>query len=430
MIKKILPFSLFFVGIFVGIGLMVGVMMSGIPRYNLWSLWSDYRAYTTTGSLQIEDSAEYFQELYREISTHFYHTGDIDAEKMLHNAMWSFVNALWDPFSSYMPPEEAKEFDESISGNDSFEGIGAVLSQKDQGVMIEEVLKDSPAQQAWLMPLDLIIKVDGEIIQWLPIREVVNKIRGPKETTVELSIMRTNKDSAQDAVEFLTKEVVRDIIVIPTVSSKIIDYNNKKNIWYISLGIFAQDTDQRLVLALQEIMSWTQLDGLIIDLRGNGWGLLPEAVRIASRFLPKGVDVVQVKYRLYADATYKSEWWQLVSDVPLVILIDEYSASASEILALALRSYYCNAGWERFSEWCRLLIVWKSSFGKGSIQQLQYLQSGGSLKITVWNWYPIDGVSINMIGILPDIEVTFDRELYQAGDIDTQLDRALQLFIL
>lgn len=375
--------------------------------------------------LNIDDTAKALQELYSEISSQYYDTGSIDQTKMSRQALASFVNALWDPFSSYLEPTENKEFQDTMNGHETIEWIGAILSKKDNGAMIEEIVKSSPAAQVWLKPLDIIIKVDWEIIQDMSLQEIIDKIRGERWTSVNLLVAR---EQSWSAVQFLEKKVVRDTIIIPSVTSKILSWWWNMNIWYISLSLFVEDTNEKLTEALEEFKK-NNISGLILDLRWNWGWLLPESVSVASRFLPESTPIVQVKYRTFQDYLYKAEWKDIVSDMPLVILVDEYTASASEIISLAIREWRCKgSSVTSFTKDCDVLLVWHTTFGKWSIQSLHDLQFGWSLKLTIWKRFSPSGLSIDKIWITPDIILDFDGDAYKASGKDNYIEKAKSLF--
>ncbi len=424
--KKYIPGSWFFFGLLFGIIATAAIIFTLIPGYKIFPVMPS--SSSSGDVLSLDDSKKAFEELYHLISIQYYDTWAIDQAKMSRQAMSAFVDALWDPFSSYLPPMESKEIHDSIHWYESIEGIGAVLSKKDGGVLVEEVLKSSPAAQAWIQPLDLIIKVNGSGLQQLSIGEIVRQIRGPKWTTVNLTIARTSADT----IDIIEKDVVRDTILIPSVSSKIFSGSVKDHkIWYIALSLFAQDTDERLQNEIIELekqwISW-----LVLDLRWNGGGLLPESVDVASHFLPIGTDIVQVKYRLYSDNMYKAEWNDTLSHIPLVILVDGFTASASEIIALGIKEWRCKNSvlwtwriqYSWFNQDCNVLIVWEKTFGKWSIQNLQELSFWWSLKLTVGKWFAPSGLSIDHVGKDPDITVLFDKERYQKDWFDSQLEKA------
>lgn len=380
-------------------------------------------------TFSLDETQAAMAEMYDRIRESYYYTGDIDPAHLARHALSSFVYGLKDPFSSYLPPQEAQEFESSINGEEAIEGIGAVLSKNEQWVLIEQVLNGSPAAQAGLQPFDTIIKVNGTGIQYETIHDVVAMIRGPQGTSVELSIMRVD----QDQMQIFEVSIVRDAILIPSVSSKLLPQSGKKKIGYIWLSLFAEDTDERLAEEIKSLLD-ASIDGLILDVRGNGWGLLPEAVAVASHFLPKGDIVTKTKYRIYHDGDYVAKGGAELSHLPLVVLTDRYSASASEIIALALRENRCPSSRElsvdhtlsgsTLSSDCTVLLVWDTTFGKGTIQALQSLSFGGSLKLTVGEWLSPSGLSIHELGIAPDYRVERVRDRSQW---DAPLNKAQEL---
>lgn len=375
----------------------------------------------------MSDMPKALEQLYQLISTQYYDTGAINQDTMIRQSLSSFVNALWDPFSSYLPPVEWKELTDSIDGNEHIEGIWALLSKKESGVLIEEVMKWSPAAQAGIKPFDMIIKVNGSGVQQQTISEVVQHIRGASWTPVTLTIARTLSGWTIDLIE---KTLIRDKIVIPSVSSQLFTGSSQVgSLWYIALSMFAQDTNELLQQQIQQLIDKRPLSWLILDLRWNGWWLLPESVDVASHFLPLGTDVVSVKYRLYADKTYKAEWNDNLSSLPLVILVDDMTASASEIITLALKEGRCKVNHPKnFSSDCSVLVVWEKTFGKWSIQNLEELSFGWSLKLTVGKWFSPSGKTIDHIGIDPDVITSLDKNRYQSHGYDSQLEQAKSLF--
>ncbi len=417
--KKYIPWSWFFFGLLFGILATTTTIFTLIPGYKIFpqmpSLsWSwDY--------LTIEESTNAMKEIYDLISTQYYTTWTINQPMMSRQAMSAFVDALWDPFSSYLPPEEWKEFNDAIDGRDNIEGIGAVLAKKDNGVLVEEVLKSSPAAQSDVKPLDMIIKVNGSWIQNLTIGQVVQQIRWKKWSEVNLTIARY---WSWNIVEIIEKKIVRDTISIPSITSKILTLSKNK-IGYIALSLFAENTDEKLIQEISNLetqsVSW-----IILDLRWNGGGLLPESVDVASHFLSIGTDVVNVKYRLYTDTTYKAEWNDNLSHLPVIILVNGLTASASEIITLAIKEWRCkDIVWNwNFTDTCDVIVIWDTTFGKWSIQNLQDLSFGWSIKLTVWKWFAPSGRSIDHIGIEPDIQISFDKERYIKDWYDNQLEKA------
>ena len=424
----------FFWWILVGLWIMSLFFLSGWWGYRLvkneYLLWEDY---LSGDDFSLDDTQKAMEEIYSLVSSQYYFTGDVDKTKMARQAIASFVNWLGDPFSSYLPPLEAKELEDNISGDESIEGIWAMLSQTEKGIIIEEVVHSSPAAQVGLMPLDIIVKVNGTGIQDQNVQEVVQLIRWPKGTSVDLTVMRMNDEWWFEIIE---KTLIRDAIVIPSVSSKILSGDKWQKIGYIWLSVFASDTDSRLKKEITKLLD-ENIQGVILDVRGNGGWLLPESVSVVSHFLKQGSSVTKAKYRIYNDDDYKAEWWDMLSHLPLVVLTNWYSASASEIIALALRENRCpwstslsvQEQWSGSVLWenCTAVLVWERTFGKWTVQSLQNLQFGWSLKLTVGKWFSPSGISIHELGILPDYVVELNAEEYYGSWNDAQLEKAEEL---
>lgn len=413
------------------LGLVSGMLLSGVVlliysyRESHSILEQNSPDLLSWDKLTLDDTSKALQELYTEISSQYYDTWSIDQTKMSRQALASFVNALWDPFSSYLEPTEGKEFQETMEGHESIQGIWAILSKKDNGALIEEVVKSSPAAQVWLMPLDVIVKVDGESVHDISLSEIVDKIRGEKWTSVSLLVARQKSD---DTIEFIEKEVTRDTIIIPSVTSKLLSWWNNTSFGYVALSLFVEDTEEKITQQLTELKK-SNISGLILDLRGNGGWLLPESVSVASRFLPVTTPIAQVKYRSFNDYLYKAEGKDIVSDLPLVILVDGYTASASEIIALAIREWRCKSSTlvQKFTDDCDVLIVWSQTFWKWSIQSLHNLKFGWSLKLTIWKWFSPSWLSISEVGVTPDVALDFDIESYQKSGKDNYVQKAISL---
>jgi carboxyl-terminal processing protease len=278
-----------------------------------------------------------------------------------------------------MDQEEAKSFNESISS--SFEGIGAEIQEQDGKIMVVSPIKGSPAEKAGVKPNDIITSVDGESIEGLSSTEAVLKIRGEKGTKVDLTISREGEAKP------VSITIVRDTIPVETVYSEMLDDGIAK----IAVTSFSEHTVDELNTALDE-MSKKDMKGLILDLRGNPGGLLPEAIKMASIFVPKGEIVLQIEDRNGNKEIHKSE-----NDgeftLPVVVLIDDGSASASEIVAAAV------------SESANIPLIGVKSFGKGTVQNAQDFKDGSNFKFTSYKWLTPEGNWIHKKGIKPDIEI-------------------------
>ncbi|MBU2472566.1 S41 family peptidase [Patescibacteria group bacterium] len=327
---------------------------------------------------------------------------DLDREKMIYGAISGLLKSLDDPYSVFMEPQESKKFIDDISG--SFEGIGAEIGIRKGTLTIISPLEGNPAQKAGLKPGDKILKVNDTLTSDLTLDEAVNLIRGEKGTEVNLLIVRDEWDEAKEI------KVTRDTIQIPIIKWEVKD----NNVVYIQLYHFTENMANQFRKIVKEIIKLNP-NGIILDVRNNPGGYLEVAVDITSWFLPKGELVVVEDFGNGENNNeFRSKGYKGLENIPVVVLINEGSASASEILAGALRDIQ------------GIKLVGQKSFGKGSVQQLEKLKGGSSIKITVAKWLTPLGTSISEEGIVPDEEVEITLE-----DIDEmrdpQLNKALEL---
>jgi carboxyl-terminal processing protease len=329
----------------------------------------------------------------------------LDYKKMVFGAISGMVESLGDPYSVFMTPEDAKKFSEDIKG--SFEGVGMEIGMRKEVLTVIAPLEGSPAKKAGLMAGDKILKIDDTITSDLNLDEAVSKIRGPKGSEVRLLIARENWNEAK---EF---KIIRDVISVPIISNET-KKAGEKQIAYVHLNQFSENSGAEFRKVANQILS-SPAEGIVLDLRGNPGGYLEMAVDIASWFLKSGELVVIEDYGNGDRNENKSYGYNKLAHYPLVILIDQGSASASEILAGALRD---NRG---------VKLVGQKSFGKGSVQKLEELRGGSSLKITVAKWLTPSGHSISEAGLEPDEKIELTEEDIQEMR-DPQLDKALQMF--
>ncbi|WP_458355118.1 lmo1851 family serine protease [Peribacillus frigoritolerans] len=330
-------------------------------------------------SLAPDKHAE-FEKLYSTYDTikdNYYE--EIDEEKLVDGAINGMIKSLDDPYSAYMDKKEASSFHESISS--SFEGIGAEIQEQDGQIMVVSPIKGSPAEKAGVKPNDIILSVDGKSVEGLSSSEAVLKIRGEKGTKVDLSISRAGES------EPIKLTIKRDTIPIETVYAEMLDDGVAK----IQVTSFSEHTVQELKTALEE-MSKKDMKGLVLDLRGNPGGLLDQAIEMASLFIPNGEVVLQVEERSGKKDVYKSENDGELK-IPVVVLIDDGSASASEIVAAAV------------SESADIPLIGVKSFGKGTVQTAQDFEDGSNFKYTAAKWLTPEGNWIHKKGIKPDITV-------------------------
>ncbi len=326
--------------------------------------------------------------------------GELDSAKLMDGLKQGLAQSTGDPYTEYLSAEKAKEFDDELNG--TFSGIGAELSKDQSAIVVVSPIAGFPAEKAGLKSKDIIFKINDEIATDLTISEAVNKIRGQVGTKVKLKVVRGGSQE-------LDFEITREQITVPSVESEIID----GNIGYLKVSRFAEDTTD---LAQQAALKFKQasVKGVILDLRNDPGGLLPASVDLASLWLPKGKLVLQERRGDTVIRTYESKGYATLQGIPTVVLINEGSASASEIAAGALKD----------NEAAKLIGV--KSFGKGSVQQLARLPDGGVLKITIARWYTPNGKNIDKEGITPDQEVKRSDEDFK-NDRDPQKDAAIQL---
>jgi len=326
---------------------------------------------------------------------------ELDRQKMVYGAIAGMVNALGDPYSIFMEPEDSAKFIDDMSG--SFEGIGAEVGIRKEVLTVISPLEGNPAQKAGIKPGDKILKINDVLTGDLTLDEAVSLIRGEKGTEVTLLIFREDWEEAKEI------KIIRDEIKIPIIKWEIKD----NNIAYIQFYHFTENSDIEFRKTVNDILK-IKPKGIILDLRNNPGGYLETAIDIASWFLPKGEIVVVEDFGNEDRNEFVSKGYKELESIPTVVLINQGSASASEILAGALRDIR------------KIKIVGEKSFGKGSIQQLEKLKGGASVKITVAKWLTPSGLSISEEGITPDEEVELTLEDIDAMN-DPQLDKALEI---
>lgn len=304
---------------------------------------------------------------------------NLDQKKLINGAIDGMVKALDDPYTDYMSIEEAESFHSSISS--SFQGIGAEIQEKDGHIVIVSPIKGSPAEKAGLKPQDVIMSVDGKSIQGMTSTEAVALIRGEKGTKVELTISRPGSDTP------VKVPIIRDDIPIETVYGEMVGDGVAK----IQITSFSTNTTKDLVEMLNGLQE-QGMKGLVLDLRQNPGGLLEEAISISSMFVPKGKMILKVEDRNGKITEYPSKN-EGDPKFPLVVLIDSGSASASEILAAAVKE---SAG---------VSLVGEKSFGKGTVQTAKDFQDGSNIKLTTAKWLTPNGNWIHKKGIKPDVVV-------------------------
>lgn len=332
-----------------------------------------------------------------------------DKRKLVYGAITGMVNSLDDPYTVFMKPEESKNFEEQING--SFGGVGIEIGMRKGVLTVITPIKNTPAEKVGIQAGDIIITIDDQDTTGISIDEAVTKIRGKKGTSVKLAIQR---DGLGEPKNF---SIVRDEIKIPTTEWKLMtDGNGRQTIAYLQLFVFNRNVDSQFNKIAKEILA-SSAESIILDLRNNPGGLLDSAVSIASAFLGPDQVVVSERFGDKTETILKTTNGSQLKKYPLVVLINKGSASASEILAGALRDNR------------QIKIVGETSFGKGSVQELLNFSGGAhqsTLKVTIAKWYTPGGVSISDEGIKPDVEVKRTEQDIE-NNLDPQLARAIEL---
>lgn len=333
-----------------------------------------------------------------------YYKQPVSDQKLFYGAVKGMVSAVGDPYTVFFDPTEAQSFNESLEGK--FEGIGAEIGIKNAALTIIAPLAGSPAERAGLLAGDRVFAIDGIGTETFTLDQAVQKIRGPKGTKVELTVVHKAGESDSP----IKVEITRDEIVLNTVEWRM--EGSAKNIGHISLFSFNEDTVKAFDKAVTQVIK-KQPRGVILDMRSNPGGLLTAAVDIASFWIDEG-PIVKERKSGEKGTVYNASRASLLQSYKTVVLVDEGSASASEIVAGALQDYN------------KAVIVGEKTFGKGSVQDYSTLEDSSALKITIAEWLTPEGRSINNEGITPDVEVKRTLEDYSANR-DPQLEKAIEL---
>lgn len=317
-----------------------------------------------------------FSEVLNQVQRHY--VDETKTKELVQGAIRGMLSTL-DPHSAYMTPEMYKEMQVETKGE--FGGVGIQIGVKENRLAVIAPIEGTPAQRAGIKAGDFIVKVNDETTKDLTLMDAVQKMRGPKGTKVNLTIQR---EGTPDPLQFT---LMRDTIKIESVKSKIID-----NLGYVRLTQFQEATGRDLAKAIKQFRE-QKVQGAILDLRNNPGGLLTAAVDVSEQFLPNGKLVVFTKNREGKKDEWLAKSKDQMDELPIIILVNEGSASASEIVAGALQ------------DWGRAVIVGTTSFGKGSVQTILPLGDGSGLRLTTAKYYTPKGRSIQSTGITPDIVV-------------------------
>ena len=343
-----------------------------------------------------------FWEAWNNIEEYYINSKDLDRQEMVYGAVSGMVSSLGDPHTSFFNPQESSKFREDLSGE--IEGVGMEIGLRNGYVTVIAPLKNTPAEKAGLQPGDQIIKVDDHSTIDITVEKTVELIRGEKGSQVSITIRRAD---VYEEKEFI---LTRALIQIPSVTWEIIS----DDIAYLRIHHFHEGLTHSFQNVAAEILK-SPAQGIILDLRNNPGGYLDVAINVAGWFLPKE-DVVAIEE--FADSqqqVFQAQGNAKLSYYPMIIIINQGSASGSEILAGALRDNR------------KITIVGENSFGKGSVQQTFNLKDGSLVKITIAKWLTPHGYLIEGAGLEPDVTVEVDIEQYLASGKDDQLDKAVEI---
>jgi carboxyl-terminal processing protease len=331
---------------------------------------------------------------------------EIDQSEVMDSAINGVLQSL-DPYSAYMSPELFKSMQTESKGE--FGGLGIEIGMEAGVVKVIAPIADTPAEKAGIKAGDYIVRINDEQVQGKSLMEAVKLMRGPVGTSIELTIRRRNVKKS------LTFNIKRQIIEVKSVEAKLL--GNKKNIGYVRLKSFNENSDKQFFKKIRKFESGNKLIGYIIDLRNNPGGLLSQAISITDFFLNDG-EIVSTKGRKVSETRkFFARMGDGVKGKPVVVLINNGSASASEIFAGALKDHK------------RAIIIGENSYGKGSVQSVIPLQNGGGIRLTISKYYLPSGKSISEVGVSPDIIVKESGENFLLNtESDNQLNYAVRLF--
>lgn len=354
------------------------------------------------GKSELVDFNLFWQAL-KTLEEKYVDNDEIDYQEILYGAISGMTDSLNDEYTIFMKPEKTESFMESVAGNESFEGVGMEIAIKGKILTVVAPLEGTPAYQSGLKPGDKILKINDTFTDDLLLEEAVNLIRGEKGTQVILTISRKTFDKPREFI------ITRDVIEVPITRWELLE----PDIAYIKIYHFTSNLPSKFEDVVSEILK-SNAKKIILDLRNNPGGYLETAVDVAGWFIPKGSIVLKEEFKNGDVNEYKSKGYKPLQNFPIVVLINKGSASASEILAGALHDIK------------GIKLIGETTFGKGSVQALETLKDGSSLKITVAKWLTPAGISIADEGLTPDIEIELTEEDYNA-DRDPQLNRALEI---
>ena len=352
---------------------------------------------------ELYEKIDLFGEVLENIKKEY--VDEVDQSEILESAINGVLQSL-DPYSAYMSPELFKEMQTDTRGE--FGGLGIEIGMEAGVVKVISPIDDTPAAQAGIKAGDYIVKIGKEQVQGKSLLEAVKLMRGPVGTSINLTVRRKN---VKKPLEF---EIVRKIIEVQSVSSEILGKN--KNLGYIRLKSFNENSDKQFLKTVKKFEKDMKVKGYLLDLRNNPGGLLNQAINITDFFLNDG-EIVSTKGRKISETRkFFARRGDEIDGKPIVVLINNGSASASEIFAGALKDHK------------RAIILGENSYGKGSVQSIIPLKNGGGMRLTISKYYLPSGKSISEVGVTPDIYVEEDNSDFQINsEKDNQLNYAIRL---
>ena len=345
-----------------------------------------------------------FIDNYNYIVDNYY--GELDKKVLIDSAIEGMLGSIDDPYTTYMDENDSNSFNTSLDG--SFQGIGVeIVNDSDNNIVVYRVLEDSPASRAGIQSMDILKSIDGESLKGISTSDFVSKIRNSSSTSFDLGVLRDNQE--------INIKVNRELVTIKSVESEIFEEENKK-IGYIYMSIFANNTYSQFKEELEKLEK-TGIDSLIIDVRSNTGGHLTAVENILGLFLDSSHIIYQTEDKNGVVKAYSNG--TVTKNYPIVILTNEASASASEILAAAMSEEY------------GAKLVGKHTYGKGTVQELRTLPDGEQYKFTTKKWLTPNGTWINGTGINVDVEVEFNKDYYDnpTYENDNQLQAAIEALL-
>ncbi len=382
--------------------MIFGLIACGTNDENGLSLRDPYGSQSTQDLTDALNESEYTSKINNIIAMlNYYYIDELDVEEMEEGIYAGLVNSLGDIYTTYYTEEEFIAFNESSSG--TYAGLGSTVTQDASGnIVFVKPFVDGPAHKAGILPGDILVEINGESTADMDLTEAVSKIKGEAGTKVDIKIYRSGE------TDYLSMTVERAFIEVPTVEYQMLD--NK--IGYIYVMEFDEVTEQQFIDAVDDLEA-QGMQGLVVDLRDNPGGLLSTVCGMLSRIVPEGELLVYMEDKYGTKEEYKSEGSETL-DVPIAVLINGNSASASEVFAGALQDY----GLAK--------LVGTQSFGKGIVQSIFPLQDGSAIKVTVSKYFTPKGVCIHGIGLTPDLEVELDEQLKGQVTIPIEDDNQIQ----